>query len=87
MTHPIDRRFEFLAEIGEELDRAYARLGSEPWSSEEFAARLMALAHDVLISTCRMRPKQRREGIVRVAALCFRHVETGNRNRKDGQVG
>lgn len=86
MAAEIGRRFEFLAELALELDRAYAKHGSEQWSRHEFYGILKEevdeLWDDIKADAD---PARLRAEIVQVAAMCFRYIETGSRNREDGQ--
>jgi hypothetical protein len=66
--------------VYDELDRAYAKHGAEPWSRHEFFAILKEEVDELWddIKADREYGKIEAE-MVQVAAMCFRYFETGNR--------
>lgn len=70
-------RMDFLAEIGKELDRAYQKHGSEPWSRHEFYAVILE-EFDELWEAIKADESDERikAELIQVAAMCFRFWET-----------
>lgn len=73
------RRAAFFAAIEKELERAYAKHGTAPWSRHEFYAILLEEVDEVWGEikvdgqSCDLEAE-----IVQVAAMCLRYVEVGS---------
>lgn len=73
------RRFELLALLTKELERAYAKHGDAPWGRHEFYAILLEEVDELWESIKADEPQARiEEELVQVAAMCFRYFETLN---------
>lgn len=69
--------------IASELDRAYAKHGTEQWGRHEFYAIIKEEFDEVWDSIKADEPQERlREEIIQVAAMAFRYLETGDRYRE-----
>ena len=69
--------------IAAELDRAYAKHGTEQWGRHEFYAILKEEVDEVWDSIKADEQQERlREEIIQVAAMAFRYLETGDRYRE-----
>ena len=81
-------RSHFVRLITEELDRAYAKHGSEPWSRHEFYAILLEEVDELWndIKADKSLDKLLRE-LVQVAAMCVRYAETGDMQKVVRVVG
>ncbi len=72
-------RAEFYGLMERELQLAYAKHGSRPWSRHEFYAVLLEEVEELwdAIKTDAPSPNVRAE-LVQVAAMCLRYYETSN---------
>jgi NTP pyrophosphatase (non-canonical NTP hydrolase) len=70
-------RFQFLGDMGAELDRAYAKHGSAPWGRHEMYAILLEEV-DELWDAIKANESDERvyAELVQVAAMCLRYAET-----------
>lgn len=76
------RRLHLLEAISEELDRAYAKHGSEPWGRHEFYGILTEEWRELERAIFKDEPQIRvLDEMVQVAAMCFRYFETDDRYR------
>lgn len=75
------RRIELMGAIEAELEHAYAKHGSIPWSRHEFFA-ILKEECDELWDAIRADDEDRYllQELTQVAAMCFRYLETGNRD-------
>jgi NTP pyrophosphatase (non-canonical NTP hydrolase) len=81
MGRPVDRVM-FVNRILAELDRAYAKHGSEPWSRHQFYAVLLEEVDELWDAIKQDATEERiTEEMVQVAAMCFRHAETRHATR------
>lgn len=80
-------RRQFIAGMIAELDRAYAKHGSEPWSRHEFYGVIKEELDEVWQDIKDDKPTHEllRE-IMQVAAVCLRYAETPDRHRGDHQL-
>jgi NTP pyrophosphatase (non-canonical NTP hydrolase) len=66
--------------VREELDRAYAKHGREPWGRHEFYGILLEEVDELWDAVKRDEPLERVHAeAIQVAAMCFRYIETGDR--------
>lgn len=74
---------EICVAIRRELDRAYAKHGRAQWSRHEFYA-ILKEEVDELWDTIKFDNSQAslEEEAIQVAAMVFRYLETGDRNRE-----
>lgn len=76
---PRERMF---AAIAAELDRAYEKHGTEPWSRHEFYAILKEEVDELWDDIKADAPQDRvLAELIQVAAMCVRYYETGDRHR------
>ena len=68
----------FITKVMEELDRAYEKHGSEPWSRHEFYGILKEEVDETWDDIKADEPLERLlKEVVQVAAMCLRYAETG----------
>ena len=72
-------RDNFVRLITEELDNAYAKHGSEPWSRHEFYAIFLEEVDELWDDIKADKPlDELLHELVQVAAMCLRYAETGD---------
>lgn len=77
-------RHAVLGLIENEIERAYAKHGREPWSRHEFYGILLEEVEELWADIKRDGPSAALEAeIVQIAAMCVRYCETGRRNGSD----
>lgn len=70
-------RFQFLGDMADELDRAYAKHGCAPWSRHEMYAILLEEVDELWDAVKANEPDARVYAeLVQVAAMCLRYAET-----------
>lgn len=75
-------RLIIAAHVATELDRAYDKHGTAPWSRHEFYAILKEEVDELWDEIKRDGSKDDLQSeIIQVAAMCFRFLETGDRNQ------
>jgi NTP pyrophosphatase (non-canonical NTP hydrolase) len=78
----VSERDELFAQIGAELDHAYAKHGRDPWGRHEFYAILKEEVDELWDAIKADAPQADvRAELTQVAAMCFRYFETGDRYR------
>lgn len=69
----------FITRVKEELDRAYDKHGSEPWSRHEFYAILLEEVEEMWDDIKADKPLQDvLKELIQVTAMCLRYAETGD---------
>lgn len=87
MKLQLHRRNEFIKRIEEEIDRAYAKHGTDQWGRHEFYGIMKEEVDEVWDDIKRDAPAEDLEKeIIQVAAMCLRYFETGSRYRTTGEV-
>jgi len=82
VTEPVERRFQLLSRIAEELEHAYSKHGTDQWGRHEFYAILKEEVDELWDAIKADEPTERVEKeLVQVAAMCFRYYETRDRYR------
>lgn len=87
-TKILGHRFEFLGKIGAELDRAYAKHGTQQWGRHEFYGILKEEVDELWQDIKDDAPQEALEKeLVQVAAMCVRYFETRDRYREPAANG
>jgi NTP pyrophosphatase (non-canonical NTP hydrolase) len=80
VAKPIERRFQLLALVAEELERAYSKHGVDQWGRHEFYGILKEEVDELWDAIKADEPMERvEEELVQVVAMCFRYFETRDR--------
>jgi len=84
----ITARDSFVGLVKDELDRAYAKHGEEPWSRHEFYAILLEEVDELWDDIKADKPLDLMlKELVQVAAMCLRYAETGDMQKVVRVVG
>lgn len=79
-------RTVFFSSIGKELDRAYAKHGTQQWGRHEFYAILKEEVDELWDAIKQDLPTEDLESeLLQVAAMCFRYYETRDRYREPNE--
>lgn len=74
-------RTRFLRAMMEEIDRAYAKHGTEPWTRHEFYGILIEEVEELFDAIKGDLPTEKLlEEMIQVAAMCLRYAETPDRH-------
>ncbi|HVE25404.1 MAG TPA: hypothetical protein VNC22_08375 [Sporichthya sp.] len=83
-----ERRYNFIAEVEAELDRAYAKHGDGLWGRHEFYGILKEEVDELWDAIKADAPREQLMFELRqVVAMCVRYVETGDRYRDAAAAG